>query len=165
MCKICVAGTAALVCLGAAAAFLSSTEAKARPKTPAENRYSPYTGTVPACDHPRVLDRIKSRFGQRERKYWKTGREIVGFRHPREIGYRSNGSDFIPRRWCSVRAEFNDGRKRRVTYSIGEDLGMAGASWLGPWSAGYGIGWGVEWCVHGLDYNLAYAPGCSAAAP
>jgi hypothetical protein len=127
--------------------------AHSRPLTPAEHRHSSYSGNVPACSDPSVLNRIQRRFSRREHIYWRTGKEILHFYRARQIGYRSNGLDFIPKRYCTIRARFNDGRKRRITYSIGEDLGMAG------W------GWGVEWCVHGLDYNYAYAPGCKAARP
>lgn len=127
--------------------------AQARQITPAEKRHSPYTGAVPRCGDPAVLNRIQSRFSQRETTYWHTGKEILRFYRARQVGYRSNGADFIPKRYCTVRARFNDGRKRRVTYSIGEDLGMAG------------FGWGVEWCVHGLDYNRGFAPNCKMARP
>lgn len=146
---------AALGAASALAVTLALASAQARPLTPAEKRYIPYAGQVPYCNDPSVLSRIRSRFSQREREYWHTGREIVDFHRARQIGYRSPGRDFIPRRYCTVWARFNDGRKRRVTYSIGEELGMAGRIWS----------WGVEWCVHGLDYNLAYAPGCRAALP
>ena len=47
----------------------------------------------------------------------------------------------------------SDGRKRAVSYWIGEDTGMIGASW------------GVEWCVAGLDRNWAYNPRCKMARP
>ena len=127
--------------------------ASARPLTPAEQRHSPYSGAIPHCSDRSVLHRIQSRFSERERKYWHTGKKIVRFYRARQIGYRSNGLDFIPKRYCAVRARFNDGRRRRITYSIGEDLGMAG------------FGWGVEWCVHGLDYSYAFAPNCRMALP
>ena len=121
--------------------------------TPAEQRHSPYSGKMPYCGNSAVLARIQKRFRQREKTYWHTGKRILGFYRPRQIGYRSNGRDFIPKRYCTIRARFNDGRKRRVSYSIGEDLGMIG------WR------WGVEWCVHGLDYNLGFAPNCKMARP
>ena len=135
------------------ASVVIQTAAESRPQIPAEQRHSPYSGVIPHCGEPAVLNRIQRRFSQRERSYWHTGKEIKRFYRARQTGYRSNGRDFIPQRYCTIRARFNDGRRRRITYSIGEDLGMAG------W------GWGVEWCVHGLDYNLAYAPGCKAARP
>lgn len=145
-----------ILACGAAAAtmYLSGLSAAvARPLTPAEHRYSSYSGRVPHCSDPAVLEQIVSRFSQRERTYWHSGREIVRFYRARQIGLRSNGLDMIPKRYCTIRARFNDGRKRRVSYNIGEDLGMAG------------FGWGVEWCVHGLDYNRGFAPGCRMAQP
>lgn len=127
--------------------------AQSRPMTPAEGRFWPYTGQIPACDHQPVLERIQSRFRQRETAYWKSGLTIDGFSDVRERGLRSNGVDFIPKRFCRARAQFNDGRVRNVTYWIGENLGMIG------WS------WGVEWCVAGLDHHRAFAPDCRAAGP
>jgi len=47
----------------------------------------------------------------------------------------------------------NDGRVRRVHYSIIEDGGFASYNQ------------GVEWCVTGLDRNWAYNPACKAAGP
>ena len=152
-CAILRSGLAALMLAGMLALYPA--QGQGRPLTPAEKRYPAYSGKAPYCHDQSVLRRIQRRFAQREREYWHTGREILRFHRARQIGFRSNGRDFIPRRYCTVRARFNDGRKRRVTYSIGEELGMAGRIWS----------WGVEWCVHGLDYNMAYAPGCRAAGP
>lgn len=135
----------------AATAFASAVDA--RPLTPAEQRDSAYSGRLPACDDPAVLSRIQSRFSERETTYWKSGLEIAGYDRVREIGWRSPGLDFIPRRYCTARAQMNDARARQVSYWIGEDLGMIG------W------GFGVEWCVHGLDRNYAFAPGCKMARP
>ena len=127
--------------------------ASARPIVPAERRYSPYTGELPACDDPGVLDRIRDRFHQKEAEYWDSSLEIVSYDHVAQIGLRTNGRDYIPRRYCRARAYVNDNRKREVIYWIGEDLGMIG------W------GYGVEWCVVGLDRNWAYGPACRAAYP
>ena len=129
------------------------TGAYARPMVPAERREEPYSGKVPRCNDTHVLNRIRKRFAQREKIYWHTGRKIRSFHRVRQIGLRSNGRDFIPRRYCSARARFVNGKRRYVSYWIGEDLGMIG------W------GWGVEWCIHGLDYNLAFAPNCRMARP
>jgi hypothetical protein len=135
----------------AATAFSGAVDA--RPLTPAEQRDSAYSGRLPACDDPAVLSRIQSRFSEREATYWKSGLEIAGYDRVREIGWRSPGLDYIPRRYCTARAHMNDERARQVSYWIGEDLGMIG------W------GFGVEWCVHGLDRNYAFAPGCKMARP
>ncbi len=138
----------------AAALLLSlAGAALARPVTPAEKRYSPYSGQINACDDPAVLGRIQSRFSAKEIEYWNSTLEIRGFDRVRQIGLRSWGLDHIPRRYCMARAMMNDGRRRAVSYWVGEDLGIIG------W------GFGVEWCVHGLDRNLAFAPDCKMARP
>ncbi|HLH10509.1 MAG TPA: hypothetical protein VKV77_01380 [Methylovirgula sp.] len=127
--------------------------ANARPQVPAEQRYDYYRGVLPSCADPGVFERIQSRFGAREGEFWKSGLTIVGFDGVREIGFRSQGLDLIPRRYCIARALFNNRSVRSVSYSIDEDLGI--------------IGWGydVEWCVEGLDRNHAFAPNCRMAQP
>jgi hypothetical protein len=135
--------------LAAGAAF----GAAARPLGPAERRYIPYDGVLPACGDPAVFERIQGRFHDREAEFWNTGLEILGFEDVREIGYKTNGEDYIPRRYCTARADLNDEKPRQVSYSINEDLGIIG------------FGFGVEWCVAGLDRNDAYAPNCKMARP
>ncbi len=125
----------------------------ARPIEPAERRYSPYTGKVPFCQTPDVLDDIKTRFSDTESEYWKSGLQILGFDQPTEIGFRTNGLDYIPRRYCTVRAMMNDQKVHVVSYSVGELLGLIGADY------------GVEYCIAGLDRFNAYAPGCKMARP
>jgi hypothetical protein len=120
---------------------------------PAEQRYSAYSGDLPACDDPGVLARIGGRFAQKESEYWNSPLRIAGFDRVEEIGLRSNGLGYIPRRYCVARALGDDSQPRTVVYQIQESLGMIG------W------GYGVEWCVVGLDRNLAYAPACSALRP
>jgi len=128
--------------------------APARPLVPAERRYAPYDGVLPACDDPAVAQRIGWNFRQREDEFWDTGLEILGFGAVREIGYKTNGLDYIPRRYCSARALLNDQKRpHQVYYAISEDLGIIG------------IGFGVEWCIVGFDRNDAYAPSCKMARP
>ncbi len=127
--------------------------AQARPIVPAEHRYDFYAGGLPSCGDPHVLERIQSRFHDRESEFWKSGLEIVGFDAAREIGLRTNGLDYIPRRYCMARALLNDQSVRTVSYSIIEDQGIIG------WS------FGVDWCVAGLDRNYANAPNCQMARP
>lgn len=140
----------ALVILAGTAGWSNS--AFARPLSPAEE-YFHYSGRLPACDDPAVFERIQSRFGDREREFWKSGLEITGFDHVREIGFRSNGVDYIPRRYCMARAYMNNHKLRDVSYTIAEDLGIIG------------FGFGVEWCVAGLDRLNAFAPNCAMARP
>ena len=110
-----------------------------------------YDGVVPACET--ALDKIASRFEQKESQYWNSDLQIVGFDRVRQTAFRPWAKRTIPRRFCSAVALVNDGRKRTVYYWIGEDTGMIGLSW------------GVEWCVVGLDRNWAYNPGCKMARP
>lgn len=120
---------------------------------PAEKRTIPWTGVVPACNDPAVISEIQNRFGIREWEFWQSSLRMVQADHVRSIGHRAWGATFIPRRYCQMRALFNDHRYRTVTYAIGEDLGPIG------------LGWGVDWCVAGLDRHNAYAPHCRAAGP
>jgi hypothetical protein len=148
--------TKTIACLavsGLSAAAVSVAPVSARPLMPAEQRVVPYTGNLPTCDDPGVLGVISSRFSAKESEYWGSSLQIARFDHIGEAGYRVNGPDYIPRRYCAARALLNDGRTHQVTYWIGENLGIIG------------ISYGVEWCVAGLDRNWAYAPNCRAARP
>jgi hypothetical protein len=125
----------------------------ARPLVPAERRYFPYSGALPSCADPSVLERVSSKFAGVEDEYWKSGLKIVSYDFIREISYRGDGLDLIPRRYCQAKGIFNDGRVRPVTYNIGEELGFSS------------YGFGVELCVGGLDRENAYAPNCKMARP
>lgn len=131
----------------------AATPAAARPLVPAERRYIPFTNDLPACNDPSVFERIQGRFHDRESWFWETGLEIVGFENVRELGYKTNGLDYIPRRYCSARANMNNTKWHPVYYSIDEDQGIIG------------FGFGVTWCVEGLDRNDVFAPECKAARP
>ena len=136
--------TALLVLAGAATA---------RPLVPAEERDQPYSGNLRACADAGALGYIKGQFVSREAEYWHSGLSIVGFDNVHEIGMRSNGLDYIPRRYCEARAIMSDNKVRPVTYSIDE--------------AGAGIGFSdnVVWCVTGLDRDNSFAPACQEARP
>jgi hypothetical protein len=125
----------------------------ARPLVPAERRYFPYSGALPACTDPGVLERVSSQFAGVEDEYWKSGLKILSYDVIREVSYRGDGLDLIPRRYCQAKGVFNDGRVRPVTYNIGEELGFAS------------YGFGVELCVGGLDRENAYAPNCKMVRP
>jgi hypothetical protein len=80
------------------AAVLAATSASlgpaaARPLVPAERRYIPYGGVLPACGDPAIFERIQGRFHDREAEFWNTGLEILGFGKVKEIGYKTNGED------------------------------------------------------------------------
>jgi hypothetical protein len=142
----------ALLLLAALSLDLSAGLA-ARPLVPAERRYSPFLGDLPRCDDTAVLERIQSRFQDTEAVYWSTGLSIVGFDEIREIGYRTNGLDHIPRRYCTARAILGDRKTYPASFAIIEDAGIIG------------LGFGVEWCLTGLDRLHSYAPGCQMARP
>jgi hypothetical protein len=154
--KLHIHGFAAMKRLALAfAAFLALTAAAhaAGFITPAEKRYAPFSGVLPACDDPSVLSTITGRFGQKESEYWNSPLQISGYDRILEIGFRANSVAYIPRRYCIARATLNDSRTRLVVYQVQEDLGFASFTD------------GVEWCVMGLDRNFAYAPACSALRP
>ncbi|SFK38840.1 hypothetical protein SAMN05444581_10761 [Methylocapsa palsarum] len=127
--------------------------ANARPLVPAERQYIPSDGLLPPCDDPAALERLQSRFHERESEFWRTGLEILGFDQVQEIGFRSNGLDYIPRRYCRARAYMNDDKWRPVSFTIVKDAGLIGAQD------------DVDWCVEGLDRMDAYAPGCKMVRP
>jgi hypothetical protein len=110
-----------------------------------------YDADVPPCEAK--LKKVAAHFAEKERKFWNSGLEIVGFRKVREIAFQPWESSTIPRRFCTARAEINDGKVRTVNFSIIEDGGIAS------------LGSGVEFCVVGLDRNWAYNPACKMARP
>ncbi|HVY59931.1 MAG TPA: hypothetical protein VHA77_18915 [Xanthobacteraceae bacterium] len=112
-----------------------------------------YDRVVPLCEEPGALGRIQTHFAEKEGRFWNSALQIVGFEKIREIAFHPWPDATIPRRFCSATALVSDGHKRRVYYSIAEDLGMIGLTY------------GVEWCVVGLDRNWAYNPGCRMARP
>ncbi len=120
---------------------------------PAEQRHMPYTGNLPVCDDPSVLERVGTRFSQKESEYWDSTLQIDKFDRVKEISLRGNGVAYIPRRYCIARAFLNDGKERTAIFEIQEGLGIIG------------MGYGVEWCIVGLDRNSAYSPACSALRP
>jgi hypothetical protein len=129
--------------------------------TPSEARWSPFFAVLPGCDDSGVLSTISSRFDETENTFWGGAHAIGAFERVREIGFRSNGLSYIPRRYCVARAAMVDPRvmtpdrtrMRTVIYAIGANSGIIGVSW------------GVEWCVVGLDRQLAYAPDCLVLRP
>lgn len=130
-----------------------TSQVEARPLTPAEQRDQPYSGLVKACNDPMAMGYIKGAFAGRETEYWHSGLTITGFDDIQEVGFRSNGLDYIPRRYCTARAYMSDNKTRSVSYLITE--------------AGGGIGFSdnVVWCVVGLDRDDAFSPACKEAQP
>jgi hypothetical protein len=120
---------------------------------PSEARWAPFSADMPACDDGGVLSTISGRFAQTQREFWNSELAIGGFDRVREIGFRSNGLGYIPRRFCIARAAMSDSRERTVIYNVVTAFGIIGMTW------------GVEWCVVGLDPNFAYAPACHTLRP
>lgn len=134
-----------------AAALLICLPATARNDDPAE--YRGYPGNLPACDSPSVLGELSSSFSARETRFADGRLSLAAYERIGEIGFRPWGASFIPRRFCTARAQFSDGRIRQVDYSVRDGLGFLG------WT------WGVNWCVHGLDRHWTYQADCTMARP
>jgi hypothetical protein len=148
-----VFGLAALLALGSLARAGGGPAQLSQYGVPAEARWAPFSADMPACDDSGVLSTISGRFGQTEREFWNSQLGIDGFDRVREIGFRANGLEYIPRRYCVARAAMNDLKQRTVVYVVGSTFGIIGVTW------------GVEWCVEGLDPNHAYAPACHTLRP
>ena len=130
-----------------------ASSALSREIDPAERREVPYDALLPACDDPSVLAEISGDFATREQRFWNSSLRIVGYERVRQQAWRPWGLDTIPRRFCSGTVLVSDGRKRRIDFSVREDLGPIGFTW------------DAEWCVVGLDRHYAYAPACKQAQP
>jgi hypothetical protein len=133
-------------------AFAASATA-AREMTPAEKRIYPYDTQIPACHDVAVLEKIASYFAEKESKFWQSSLRISEYEQIRPVAWRPWGLDLIPRRYCTGKVITSDGMRRRIDYSVREDLAIIGSNW------------GVEWCVQGLDRNWAYQPDCKMARP
>ncbi|GGK30602.1 hypothetical protein [Salinarimonas ramus] len=124
---------------------------------PAEERVSPFAGTVPSCDAPTILSTISGEFNRREARFWNSGLRIVGIEHVRPVAFRPWGDSFIPRRFCTATAAVQRGpvvRHHRVNYLIREELGVFLQS-----------SHDVEWCVIGVERLLHAAPNCEMMLP
>jgi hypothetical protein len=122
-------------------------------QVPSEERWAPFYDNMPPCDDSGVLGTISGRFGETQRTFWNSQLSIDGFDQVREIGLRSNGLEYIPRRYCIARATMSDTKERTVIYNVGSETGIIGLTW------------GVEWCVVGIDPMHAYSPDCYVLRP
>jgi hypothetical protein len=127
--------------------------ALARGIDPAERREVPFDASLPSCQDPRVVSEIAANFAVREDRFLELGAAHRPVRAAWSGELAHVGLDYIPRRFCTGRVLTNDGRLRRIHYSIREDLGIIGLSW------------GTDWCVLGLDRHNAHAPACRQALP
>jgi hypothetical protein len=137
----------ALLCLSAAA------RADSEYSDPAEQRFSRYYGNVYDCDAGAVLGRIEGVFRTTQNAYWGKDLQLTSFDRVREISFRGNGAEYIPRRYCIARGHFNDDSVHTVIYDIEEAQGIIG------------IGDGVEWCIVGLDRSFSFSPACNTLRP
>jgi hypothetical protein len=138
------------------------------PREPAEGRTSSFDAQVIACDSPSVLGRIQSRFDRRENGPWKSGLLMTSIDRVRETGFRSNGQDLIPRRFCTARALLSTGQFHTLTYNLSEDggrFGWHGSLLLGSVNFPTPSSFHLEWCLSGLDRHRTYGPDCAAARP
>ena len=138
------------------------------PSVTAERRTSPFDSVVKACNDSTVLSDITSRFDIREASDWKTNLQLVNISHIKQMGFRSNGRDFIPRRFCSARATLSNGKSYALTYNMSEDGGYTG--WHGNFLWGFvrfptPASYHLEWCISGLDRHHTYSPSCVMAQP
>jgi hypothetical protein len=142
-------------CVLAAASFEADARARSgrQEVVPAENRVIPADGDIPGCQDTSVLGQVSAKFAEKEARFWNSSLTITAYEQIQRIAWRPWGLDYIPRRFCTATATISDGTKRRIDYSVREDLGIAGAVW------------GVHFCVHGLDRNYANAPACRMARP
>jgi hypothetical protein len=125
----------------------------ASPRIKAETREYAYDAVLPACNDGDVTGLITSRFADRETHFWASNLTINGLSKINQTGFRPNGSDLIPRRYCTANVQLSNHKKHRLDYIIVEDAGIIG------------MNYGVEWCISGLDRNYAYDGGCRAARP
>jgi hypothetical protein len=135
-------------------AFAGSASRDMAPYTfPAEEHAVPYNGDLPDCGDEGILSMIKGNFDSKQFWFGESDLSIVSFElgQERQVGYRKHGAEFIPRRYCVIRAVFNDGKAREVKFNIVERGGFVG---FGP---------GVEFCAVGEDPARAFPPHCSGA--
>jgi len=133
--------------------LLGATAGTTREQIPAEERWLAYDARLPGCDAPEVIERLRSRFAEKEATYWTSSLQIASVNRIRPVAFRPNGLDLIPRRYCRGEARLNNHKVSTVYYSIIEDAGMAGYSY------------GLHFCLAGYDRNWANAPGCKMARP
>jgi hypothetical protein len=134
-------------------ATLCHASANAEERVPAEQREYPYSASLPACDDQGVLNKISGRLSGREFWFWSNDLSITDVKEIRMVGFRPNGPDLIPRRYCHAAVVTSDNQKRVMDYNIIEDAGIIG------W------GYGVEWCISGLERNYSHDGDCRTARP
>jgi hypothetical protein len=127
--------------------------ANALPRIKAEHREYAYDAVLPECKDGAVTGLIAKRFAERETNFWASSLVVNEVSQIKQSGFRPNGFDLIPRRYCTASVRLSNHKKHRLDYIIVEDAGIIG------------LNYGVEWCISGLDRNYAYDGGCRAARP
>lgn len=120
---------------------------------PSEERAWPFTLELPSCDDFYVLRKIMQDFQNREREYWASDLFINRFDNIKEIGLRSHGQSYTPRRYCQGEGLFGDGLKRDVFYNITPDQSVILTGQV------------IDWCVVGLDRTHVDGPNCRRVTP
>ncbi len=85
--------------------------------------FAPITAMSTSATLGRCSDRIQSVFRTTQNAYWKQDLQIAGFDRVRELSYRGNGAEYIPRRYCIARGHFSDDSVHTVIYDIEEAAG------------------------------------------
>ena len=69
-----------------------------------------YDNMVPLCQDPAVLGEIRARFAEKERQFWQSKLEILGFERIQQTAANPwrGAPDSIPRRYCSGVALVSD---------------------------------------------------------
>ena len=134
-------------------AAFGTASAPAEERVPAELRQYHYSANLPSCDDPGVLGRISDRLAFREYAFWNNSLSILEIKDIRMVGFRPNGVDLIPRRYCHASIVTSDEKKRVMDYNIIEGGGIIG------W------GYGVDWCISGLERNYSHDGDCRTARP
>ena len=116
--------------------------------------HEPYFRLVdtPLCDDAAMLKKISVRFRHQARHvHHDETLQIVDYTPIGETRFRDQDAHQarpVPRRYCSARAHFNDGRERTVWYLIEGGAGFAAR------------GSNVEFCVSGFDRWNVYNAAC-----
>lgn len=103
-----------------------------------------------ACDNPRVLKRVSSKFRTQARQvHHDKSLTITTYDRVHEHRYLDKREDRpIARRYCGADVTLSDGRERTLWYLIERKVGFAG------------IGDNVEFCVSGFDRWNVYNNAC-----
>lgn len=126
----------------------AASAAIAREEIPAETRKYGYSANLAACDDAGVLNAIRSRFSRTERNYWASDIEILGFAKIRQVSFRPNGLDLIPRRYCQAMVILSDRHETSIHYAI-----IEGAGHIAAFDD-------VQFCVTGYDRNFTAQGAC-----